>query len=570
MWTPRVEFVGWQGEARDVTRFVTSLSWSCSVLAPWETITLGLRCDWVTLQQLIPGQDNGRRGVAGQVLQDPRPGFVVVVRDPLGVALAWGRAARIRTRWSNNPEGASMTDAVEIACESWLSMLARARLVCVSSPEYAVGAALVTVPEWYDLLTQTVLSRGLVSPPGESFDRWWRAAGAAFRVPDQLMGGGQGIYGTQIPLVFDRQSAAAYAPMRLPQTLRVPGTSLQAYGSASVRGSWLGWMQSTFVGDPSLCEMFPSLEYPTERVDASDGPWRDPEDGVEGGIAIPYTDLGARSFAGELTTLAQGLGGAQPVLIYRQRPGLVEPLTTSSALNHARGDAPEVPRAQEVGELEWLPTSYAQEPIGQRPLFGVRWYDLDPQQVLDVDLSWDDSDRINGVNVSLSGAGAVGVGLWGALGQPIVGGRSEVENHGLRLLEVDWPICPPGVNVSELSKDQERLRAQIGDKVTALAEIVWALGAGVDRDFFPARVTVQAAFAPYSRAGHWLRVDAGQGRKLTGYIDRVIHSMRAEDDGKLSARSTFTLSRVALGEGAQAPFPLRFSDVGDFVDVTTG
>jgi hypothetical protein len=569
MWTPRVEFVGWRGERRDVTRFVTSASWSCSVLAPWETITLGLRCDWVTLQQLIPGKDSGRRGVAGQVLQDPRPGFMVVVRDPLGVALAWGRAARVRSRWSNNPEGASMTDAVEIACESWLSMLARARLACVSDPSFEVGRLIQTSNQWYDQLTRTVLSRGLQEPPGVSFDRWWRES-AAFRVPDPLMGGEQGIYGTQIPLVFDRQSAAAYAPMRLPQTLRVPGTAIQAFASPSARGSWLGWMQSTFMGDPALCELFPSLEYPTERVDASDGPWRKLEDGGEGRVAIPYTDLGARSFAGELTALAQGLGGAQPVLIYRLRAGLVEPLTTDSALKHPAGDAPDVPRAQEVDTVRGLPTSYAQEPIGQRPLFGVRWYDLDPQQVLDVDLSWDDSDRINGVSVNLGAIQPAGVGLWGALGEPLLGGRAEIDNHGLRLLEVDWPVCPPGVVLSELSKDLQRLRAQIGHETTALGEIAWALGAAVDRDFFPARVTVQAALMPYARAGHWLRVDAGQGRKLTGYIDRVIHTTRAEDDGKLFSRSTFTLSRVAFGDGAQMAFPLRFSDVGDFVDVTTG
>lgn len=569
MWTPRVEFVGFKGERRDVTRFVTSLSWLQGVVAPWETISLALRCDWVTLQQLLPGRDAGRRGVKGQVLQDPRPGFVVVVRDPSGVALAWGRASRIRTRWTNNQEGASMTDAVEIACESWFAMLGRARLACVSDVRYTSGLLVQTAPDWYNLLTRTVLSRATQEPPGASFDRWWREA-AAFRVPDALLGGRQGILGEQVPLVHDRQSAAAFAPMRLPQTLRVPGTALQAFASAAARGSWLGWMQATFVGDPAMCELFPSLEYPTERTDPSDGPWRHLEDGAEGRIAISYTDAGARSWAGELTSLGLGLGGAQPVLVYRLRPGLTEPLTTTSALAHPTGDAPDVPRAQEVGELGGLPTSYGQEQVGQRPLFGVQWYDLTPERVLDVDLSWDDGDRINGVGVSLSGVGAAGMGLWGALGQPIMGGRSEIENHGLRLLEVDWPICPPGVVASDLSTDQERLQAQIGDRVTALAEMAWACGAAVDRDFFPARVTVQAAFSPYSRAGHWLRVDAGQGRRLVGYVDRVVHSWRADEDGKFSGRSTFTLSRVAFGDSAALAFPLRFSDVGDFVDVVAG
>jgi len=573
-WVPRVEFVGWDGRARDATSYVAALSWSCAVMAPWETISLQLRCSWAELQQVIPGADKGRKGAGGQALYDPRPGFYVVVRDPSGAALAWGRAARVSSRWINTPDGKTATNQVEIACESWLSVLSRSRITCVASSNYTLGSLVLTPQEWYNLLTRTVLSRAVQQTPGESLARWWREA-AAFRLPDVLVGGLQRLMGESIPVVHDRTTAATFAPLRLPQTLRVPGSALQAFSNAAPRGSWWGWMEGTFVGAPSMCELFPSLEYPTAREDITDGPWRGLEDGGEGRLALSYTDLassgGVRSVAGELTALGEALGGAQPVLVYRLRPGILEPLNTQSALGHPlAGESPDVPRAQEVAVGSGLPTSYGQEPIDPRPLVGVKWYDLEPSQVLGVDLLWDDGDRQNAVAVNLAGVGAAGVEMWGYLGQPVFGARAEVEQHGLRLQDVDWPICPPGVRVDDLSNDVERLQGQIGDRLTGLAEIAFALGGAVDRDFFPARATVQAALVPWAKAGHWLRVDAGQGRELTGYIDRVVHSARLDNDGKLSARSVFTLSRVALGLQAQASFPLRFSLVGDFVDVNAG
>jgi hypothetical protein len=378
--------------------------------------------------------------------------------------------------------------------------------------------------------------------------------------------------GEAIPVVHDRASAAAYAPLRLPQVLRVPGSSLRAFANPTPRGSFWGWINATFAADPALCELFPSLEYPTSRLDPSDGPWRRLEDDQEGRVAISVTDLpDGRSIAGEVTAIGEGLGGAQPVLIYRQRPGLLEALNLNQGLGHpTRGEHPDTPRAQEVAAQEGLPTSYGQEPNGAAPLMPVDWYRLTPSDVWRVDVSWDDADRLNAVAVNLAGVGGAGVEVWGYLGEAITGSRRELEQHGVRLLDVDWPIVPPSVVIDDLSQDIERLRGQIGDKLTALAEIAWALGSGEDGDFFPARARVTGRFNPFARAGHWLVVDAGEGGPFAGYIDAVTHSIRNDQSGRVISSSTYTLSRVTQGLAPRMGFPLRFSDAGDFVTVDAG
>ena len=197
-----------------------------------------------------------------------------------------------------------------------------------------------------------------------------------------------------IPVIFDRDRADQFAPRRSELYRHVFGLALNA---SHVRPTGAPWSALTalFDADPSIIEMFPSLE--------------------------PQSTKGKISKA----------LGSTPVIMYRLKPFIFKPKTMQGGL------APVDPESSHVQEharnVKTLITS---------------------SEIIRVGYSVKSADRINGVYVDTPLNASRGVDPFGILGRPIIN-DADVLRSGLRLYRGQWPFFPVGRNTKSQSLTRE-------------------------------------------------------------------------------------------------------------------
>jgi len=490
----------------DITGFVHSLTFTHSVAAPWETITVGMQLPAQLWQKILAGipRTDGRL---------PKPGFWVVVwlfpsnkevtaaKTGKRTAIAWGYVDRVTTGFTHHDNGQQTTMPMHVSCISWLALLGRSTL-SLAAPQSTAGREgfVYNIDTWNTAL-QEVLNAVTKKNPGEVLQAVFEETTRIY-FPTTLTGSSTRDFGQDIPVVWNADLAKTYAPTRAAAVKTIQGQAVHSAAQAIPgKTSLLSWLYAIFAPDSNMVEMFSSLEYPQQ--------------GDDGEVSSP-------------TLAANALGGAQPVLIYRFKPfnlaGInAEALKLADQKDGYGADSSYAPTASQQAGLFQDPVKAADHG------FGDPFYNIPADEIMGVeDLSWNDSDRVNLAFVN-SVFGDLGpIQAYDIITAPVVQDLSEFNRYGQRSFDLSWPFVPPvqGQDVP-VNQSTPALRTSLD----AVGELAWTFVGGREQT---CSGRLKSLFVPWRRAGHWfsaeLKLQQGNDKTrlayLTGYIDQVTHSTR--------------------------------------------
>lgn len=394
-----------------------------------------------------------------------RVGDWAVVRRSGATAVAFGHVDTVSGGVQVKSGAVVATKPLRVGCSSWFNFLGKSRLYVPLGFSDTVGTSM-SVSDW-SLAAAAVFTEYATGSIGVALARLHKLIGRV-RLPESL--GGE-FLGDAIPIVHDSETQARWAPQRVIDPVNVANGIMGGLNFAFQDSSIQELYYGSFVPDPRLIEMFPSLEVAPEQADSSQG-WA--------GTGPEYLPLPA---------LARILG-VTPVLIYRLRPWRARPLIEAvDALDYdinpdaiadvplrqqaapnmstAAGDQHVVadPALEGAAQLraiaqgqtrlaESLTWKYRQLNLlgefqnGKPPLFSeVTWdtrraIEIPASIIDDIDLNWDDERRVNEVAINLSTDPGTGAEAIRSMGLPLVNEESVI-NHGTRLAKPVWPFVLP-------------------------------------------------------------------------------------------------------------------------------
>jgi len=394
-----------------------------------------------------------------------RVGDWAVVRRSGATAVAFGHVDTVSGGVQVKSGAVVATKPFRVGCSSWFNFLGKCRLYVPLGFSDTVGTSM-SVQDW-SLAAAAVFTEYATGSIGVALARLHKLIGRV-RLPESL--GGE-LLGDAIPVVHDSETQARWAPQRVIDPVNVANGIMGGLNFTFQDSSIQELYYGSFVPDPRLIEMFPSLEVAPEQADSSRG-WA--------GTGPEYLPLPA---------LARILG-VTPVLIYRLRPWRARPLieavdaldydinpdaiadvplrqqaapnmSTTQGDQHVTAD-PALEGAAQLRAIaqgqtrlaESLTWKYRQLNLlgefqnGKPPLFSTVTWDTRraieiPASIIDdIDLNWDDERRVNEVAINLSTDPGTGAEAIRSMGLPLVNEESVI-NHGTRLAKPVWPFVLP-------------------------------------------------------------------------------------------------------------------------------
>lgn len=366
-------------------------------------------------------------------------------------------------------EGGVRARDVSLRCESWLKVM-RAGQIYLSGKTELVGHVL-DIDQFGERFRQLGALPFKSRNVGDALRGFWTELAQHYRLPERLTGSSLGF---EVSVISDEETAQRDAPERAPYQKGVYGLALNAVSGALGGSGATAWgiIRSVFSGEANMIELFPSLE-PTDT---------------------------------EESDLSKKLG-ARPVLIYRLKPFTFSDYHTEkdSALRQVEN------------------TSSASRVA--RVLFS--------NDVLSVDLSQSDSDRINGVYVHTPLTPSRGVELFGLAGEPHFN-EDDIDRQGLRLFRGQWPFFPQG---------KRRATAEgYGVEIQNIIDLATAI---TEDDHRYLNGTLQTRARLDIQAGEWVKVDLSphKERALVCYVETVSSNITVREDGVIIQRSTLEFTR---------------------------
>jgi len=429
---------------RDLTPWVQALRFSFDVSQQGGGASFTFRIPFAQLFNVLPRE----------------PGWWIVIRDEAKRALWWGRVSDVstgRTTGGGGSPEAVVSIPVSVRAESFVSLVNNSQIVLA-----AAGAILPFDGAIYnfDLWSKNLnawLSVFKFKKPGGLLALLWKQLARAVLPPS--LGGG--FIGDQIHVAWSLLDAPS---TRADVLIEVPGVAINAVGSAiTPRGSVWSMLSGAFSADPSVVELFPSLER----------------------AAIPETPI------------SLALGGVHPVLNYRIKPLLVEPLATPGAAAAGVAGPPSVLSALAI------------------------------DGVIDFTASWSDSARANGFFAQSAVRPGSQMAAFGLFGVPDFD-YLDLANHGLRLFDLDWPFYPPDL--------EGAAKTALSTKIDGLIDLAKAIKGDGQRY---AKGSITMRYSPDLRAGVWYMPDIGAAPQFWRcYATSVSHSVTVSPDGGIKSKRT--------------------------------
>lgn len=361
---------------------------------------------------------------------------------------------------------------LSLRCESWLKVARSGEVYLSSSASSLAGHIL-------DIESLGERFRRLGSLPfqsnniGSVLNNFWAEFSASYRLPDML--GGQSLADVA-KIAFDDATALTHAPLRLEPHRGVFGLALNAVRGAIAGGGATAWgiLRSVFGAEPNMIELFTSLE---------------PTDENEGRIEEKL--------------------GVRPVIIYRMKPfifGDYSQATSDAGLRLVDNTA------------------------GASSIALV----IEANEIISIDLSQSDKDRINGVYLNTPLTPSRGVEVFGLAGTPVFN-ENDIDRQGLRLFLGQWPFFPQG---KKRGASAESYRDEIQEVIDLAAAITEE-----DHRFFNGTVEVRGRFA--FQAGMWVRFNLAtiNKRSLVVYVETVSFNLYVREDGVLVQRASLEFTR---------------------------
>ena len=587
----------------DLTEFVTTLSWSNATSAPYGSIEAVLA---------IP-----RRAWSSRM---PQLGDWLVVRDRSTTkALQWGYVVLRNTGVVSSARGHVTTSQTSISTISWYDLLGRLSIYAHPGIEGRWGTIMST-SRWssgpwaalLELIDERFLNRGK-RIPGLNFGSKRKVPGYALslllaEIPQLQIPVGQtvvragrdkqgmpviaGSYANMaeaVRVVYDEKTASAYAPERVVEA--VPGYRLDSSVfelAAVVRDTSIqDIINSTFMADVSMVEMFPSLEDPG-KLELSGDPrdsvaqlalkqQHDAERSVlNGTMTHPAFDRGVLSAMAELDFLAKDINrgkelekhilasasvpeytsptaaqlGANPVLIYRMRPWRV--LSITDMLKHQLGTKSTLPVGRgfisKVVEDELSEGfEYDRDTFDGSTWDGANAVTIPADHIVSITMGVTDEQHINAVTVGLPFLPDSPTGLMTRLGLPLLQ-RASIERRGVRMYRPLWPFMPPSARTDEPMMSFMRSIAMMAAQLM------------MNSDRFESGA-IQGKYMPWVRHGEPISVELPFGSpnaesqpltsepgRMTAYAERVTHTVSVDAQGSITGTTVVDYTRGLFDE----------------------
>lgn len=498
---------------RDVTDYVSTVTWRESVLRPWDSMTVTFRLPLGELflpekRRASTGRGEASApvfdGVERTNVQEPgknrpiqlRLGSWLKLIDDAGICRAFGRIPNRQIQYLASEDGA-LESTSSLSTESWLEFLNAYEAQVFPELRGDIGTLMGVEGERWEAYTQLYLSMlndpspAKIQGSNDSF-RSFLNVFAPFKLPPTLFPGNATLDDV-VRVAFDKASGAKHAPTRTMDD--VPISPLGEIASLQPQGKVADLLFSVYQPEPRLIEFFPSLE-----------------NGV-------------------------------PVLIHRFAPW-------------------------RTGPLGKMVIDSGGNPV---PLRGGRWdrvtWKLDGKlaiqqgQAYSISAAQQDTNRINAVSLNWSVGGASAGRINMQLGFPIYD-RFDVDRHGVRVMEVNWnPLqfdqrtrTRPGFQTSGLSGGGGNTINQIFRGIGLMAWQFYGNGnvfesGNLETDFLGDDIVAGKA-----RCGEPFSLDYGAPVPFTGYITAIEHSISIDDNAVTEATSTISFTRGLWDEDGRNPF----------------
>lgn len=423
-----------------ITPWVTKLTWTRSISAPWSSLTVVWKTTVRDAFSLVAVGD------------------WVVVRIPTatsraaedGTALTFCRIDSIQSGAAMNPGGKLTSGDTVLACSSWWNLLKHTNIYVPPGWTDDSGT-LFNISSWGSMMGDFA-NQFINGSVGKALADLFRQI-AAIKLPDSISKNKE--LGELIPVVHEAVTRDQYAPDRVVEPVTVNG---------AISSSWAGMYQTTettvqellnngFVPEPMLIELFPSFE-----------PFGDKP-------IIPDDQTN------QDRTLAKFLGGWE-VLLYRIKPFRTIPLkdSTEAQPDYKHRDVEELverfskffenknydPEKLEELRTRAEKTNRARISGVLERLFTEKTWDYDKAKLIkrgslrSVTFARTDTARVNASTIVLAPDPSSGITALKELGLPITYDE-EIKRHGLRLLKPTWTFTIIKGNKDKAVSDENRM-----------------------------------------------------------------------------------------------------------------
>tara|TARA_Y100000592_G_scaffold10880_1_gene15441 strand:- start:31125 stop:32546 length:1422 start_codon:yes stop_codon:yes gene_type:complete len=373
-------------EIFDITGYCTSVQVQIGLYAPYQNASVDVKVPLELIRDVLPHYEE-----TAAIDLDTW----IVISDHIeheGVqrAIFLGRLTAVsygvEADSAKESAGIISTPLISITAQSFIAPLVESQLY-LSAKEQLRGH--IYEVNSYGRLLKSAISSAFRNKTnvGRVLGTLYSTLSKPYRLPKTLASGKSL---QAIPVIFSRERADQFAPLRSNLYRHVFGLALNA---SHIRPTGAPWSALTalFDADPSIIELFPSLE--------------------------------PKSTKGEISNAL----GSTPVIMYRLKPFIFK--------NPRRQEVdPDSPQVQEhARNVKTLITS---------------------SEIIRVGFSVKSADRINGVYVDTPLNASRGVDPFGILGRPTID-REDVSRAGLRLYRGQWPFLPVGRNTKPESLTRE-------------------------------------------------------------------------------------------------------------------
>lgn len=230
-----------------VADFVTSLKMSHFVTSPYSQANLSLRVPFDLIEEVLPLKENKVFDISS---------WLQVYDVDLQTTVFLGRGVSYSNSLDVRSDGLRETTALNIDFECWIAPLTRGQIY-LSAKNFGLNGQIFNIQTWAGLLGTTLKKPFTSKDVGATLRALWNEISQYYYFPDALI---KGTSFFSVPVVHDKTKALTYAPNRQARFRSVHGLAINAMSSLTTGSTAWNIITSSFDVDPSVIELFPSLE----------------------------------------------------------------------------------------------------------------------------------------------------------------------------------------------------------------------------------------------------------------------------------------------------------------------
>lgn len=569
------------GGNRELTHCVfESVNWTHSTSAPFETLNLTMRFTGRQgdpyFEQEMPGPGNSSIGFPIPQVND----WVVLKtfsRDTSDGNLSMDTVflARVhKARGDHRVEqqsGIVDKSSVTLSCEGFFDFLGKNN-VCVGL--MPTQGTLYNTKDWTLIkaeILQDMLGKS-VDIVGTRFERLFKAL-AQVRLPSSLAG--RASLSNAVRVVYNQSKSNAVASGKFRRNVEaVPGYRVQGITNLDPSsGSSLDLLMGSFMADPSMMEIFPSIEMGAK---SSSNSTLDTSLSDSGGrkslhpklcLIIrmkPWRAEGIRNYARRSASLVTSIAAINQTTNDLFDEKLVELVGGGKVTDENVALAKKIVREEFENSIgKNLPAGLfdkATWPESKNAIGSEKMFFLEPSEVFSLSYELNDANHVNTVTARGYRQAASQLDFATAfMGLPYTN-ATDIQEFGVRFYRPEWPFFH--IQIGEDRTEDEQIKER--DFIRAVAAAALQIHGGASR-FYSGEITL--SYRPdlrtgmCFRAGHPLSANQSDpnkeslppggmtgGGQLVGYMESVNHKITAVGDGGIRAETVVRYVRGLFNE----------------------